>query len=60
MIFADDINIFVCDENHEEVVKKANSILTTVSSYMHANKRHINMKKFGYIHFRTTIGTMHI
>ena len=27
VIFADDTNIFVCDENHEEVIKKANSIL---------------------------------
>ena len=41
VIFANDTNIFVCDENHEEVVKKANSILTAVSSYMHANKLHI-------------------
>ena len=38
VIFADDTNIFVCDENHEKVVKKANSILTAVSSYMHAKK----------------------
>ena len=45
MIFADDTNIFVCDDNHEEVVKKANSVLTAVSSYMHTNKLHINMKK---------------
>ena len=57
MIFADDTNIFVCDENHEEVVKKANSILTAVSSYMHANKLHINMKKCCYMHFRQKIST---
>ena len=44
VIFADDTNIFVCDNNREEVVKKANSVLTAVSSYMHANKLHINMK----------------
>ena len=56
VIFADDTNIFVCDDNHEEVVKKANSVLTAVSSYMHANKLHINMKKCCYMHFRPKIG----
>ena len=56
VIFADDTNIFVCDDNHEEVLKKANSVLTAVSSYMHANKLHINMKKCCYIHFRPKIG----
>ena len=40
VIFADDTNIFACDNNREEVVKKANSVLTAVSSYMHANKLH--------------------
>ena len=50
MIFADDTNIFVCDDNHKEVVKKANSVLTPVSSYMHANKLHINMKKCCYMY----------
>ena len=57
VIFSDDTNIFVCEENHEEVVKKANSILTAVSSYMHANKLHINMKKCCYMHFWPKIGT---
>ena len=59
VIFADDTNVFVCDGNHEEVVKKANSILllTAVSSNMHANKLHINMKKCCYMHFRPKIGT---
>ena len=56
VIFADDTNIFLCDDNHEEVVKKANSVLTAVSSYMHANKLHINMKKCCYMHFRPKIG----
>ena len=57
VIFADDTNICVCDENHEEVVKKANSILTTLSSYIHANKLHINMKKCCHMHFRPKIST---
>ena len=57
VIFANDTNIFVCEENHEEVVTKANSILTAVSSYIHANKLHINIKKCCYMHFRQKIST---
>ena len=57
LIFADDTNIFVCDNNREEVVEKANSVLTAVSSYMHANKLHINMKKYCYMHFKPKIST---
>ena len=45
ILFADDTNIFVSGENHEGVVQKANEILASVSSYMFANKLHINMKK---------------
>ena len=33
------------------------SVLTVVSSYMHANKLHINMEKCCYMHFRPKIGT---
>ena len=58
VIFADDTNIFVCDNNCEEVVKKANSVLTAVSSYMHANKLHVNMKKCCNMHFRPKISTL--
>ena len=52
VIFADDTIICGCDDNREEVVKKANSVLTPVSSYMHGNKLHINMKKCCYMHFK--------
>ena len=57
VIFADNTNIFVYDNNREEVVKKGNSVLTAVSSYMHANKLHINMKKCCYMHFKPKIST---
>ena len=57
VIFADDTNIFVCDNNREELVKKSNSVLTAVLSYMHANKLYINMKKFFYMHFKPKIST---
>ena len=48
---------FVCDNNREEEFKKANSVLTAVSSYMHANKLHITMNKFCYMHFKPKIST---
>ena len=52
ILFADDTNIFVSDANYERVVQKANEILTLISSYMFANKLHINMKKSCYMHFK--------
>ena len=52
ILFADDTNIFVCGSSREQVVGKANEILTSVSSYMHANRLHINMNKSCYMHFR--------
>ena len=51
-LFADDTNIFVCGHSYEIAVQKANMILTSVSSYMHANKLHINMKKCCFMHFK--------
>ena len=56
ILFADDTNIFVFGESHEAVIAKANELLTSVSSYMHANKLHINMKKCCYMHFRPKDG----
>ena len=44
ILFADDTNIFVSGHSYEIAVQKANMTLTSVSSYMHANKLHINMK----------------
>ena len=52
ILFADDTNIFVSGENREIVISKANEILASVSSYMFANKLHINMKKSCYMHFK--------
>ena len=57
IIFADETNIFVCDDIREEVAKKANSVLTAVSSDMYANILHINMKKCCYMHFKPKIIT---
>ena len=52
ILFADDTNIFVSGHSYEKAVQKANTILTSVSSYMHANKLHINMKKSCFMHFK--------
>ena len=52
ILFADDTNIFVSGSSKKDVVDKANTILTSVSSYMHANRLHINMKKSCYMHFK--------
>ena len=52
ILFADDTNIFVSGESQEAAVAKANVLLTSVSSYMYANKLHINMKKSCYMHFK--------
>ena len=52
ILFADDTNIFVTGENRRIVVQKANEILASVSSYMFANKLHINMKKSCFMHFK--------
>ena len=45
ILFADDTYIFVSGHSYEIAVQKANMILTSVSSYKHANKLHINIKK---------------
>ena len=52
ILFADDTNVFVTAESFESAVSKANELLTSISSYMYANKLHINMKKSCYMHFR--------
>ena len=52
MLFDDETNIFVPDANYARAVQKANEILTLISSYIFANKLHINMKKSCYMHFK--------
>ena len=52
ILFADDTNIFVSGDTHEIAIQKANMILSSVSSYMYANKLHINMKKSCFMHFK--------
>ena len=55
ILFADDTNIFVSGESREVAISKANFLLTSVSTYMYANKLHINMKKSCYMHFKPKI-----
>ena len=49
ILFADDTNIFVTSDSAEQAINKVNKILTSVSSYMYANKLHINMKKWNLL-----------
>ena len=49
--FADDTNIFVTGERYNEAASKANNVLNTVFQYMQANKLHINMDKYFFMHF---------
>ena len=42
VLYADDTNLFVIDENRELAIKKANTILINVNKYVHCNLLHIN------------------
>ncbi len=53
ILFADDTNIFISGKNRQDAIKKANTILASVSSYMTANKLHINLIKCCYMHFKS-------
>ena len=52
IFLADDTKIYVSGHSYEIAVQKANMILTSVSSYMYANKLHINMKKSCFMLFK--------
>ena len=51
VLFADDTNIFIKGKSKIEAANKANSILQLISTYMRANKLHINSSKSCYMHF---------
>ncbi len=55
VLFADDTNIFVSGATATEAYKNGNDILKSISSYMRANKLHINMTKCCYMHFKPAI-----
>ena len=50
--FADDTNIFVIGRTKQDAYKRGNALLSSLQSYMRANKLHINMSKCCYIHFK--------
>ena len=52
VLFADDTNIFVSDENPDVAYAKANTVLKLVQSYMKINKLHINIGKCCFMHFK--------
>ena len=53
--FADDTNIFVVGKTKREAYERGNKLLSSLQSYMRANKLHINMSKCCYIHFKPTM-----
>ena len=52
VLFADDTNIFVDGSSAQDAYMKANRLLSSLNTYMHLNKLHINMTKCCYIHFK--------
>ncbi len=52
ILFADDTNIFISGNDRQDSIQKANTVLASVSSYMMANKLHINLIKCCYMHFK--------
>ncbi len=52
ILFADDTNIFISGNDRQDSIQKANAVLASVSSYMMANKLHINLIKCCYMHFK--------
>ena len=53
--FADDTNIFVVGKTKREAYERGNRLLSSLQSYMRANKLHINMSKCCYIHFKPPV-----
>ena len=45
ILFADDTNIFIVDENEKTAYEKANKVLAGVNEYMKSNQLHINVDK---------------
>ena len=52
VLYADDTNIFVCGNNKEELINKANNILKCINDYMKSNLLHINNDKCCYMYFK--------
>ena len=55
ILFADDTNIFIVDENEKTAYEKANKVLAGVNEYMKSNQLHINVGKSCYMHFKPTL-----
>ena len=55
ILFADDTNIFILDENEKTAYEKANKVLAGVNEYMKSNQLHINVGKSCYMYFKLTL-----
>ena len=51
ILYADDTNIFIIANTREEAYEMANTVLSTVSTYMSSNLLHINMTKCNFMEF---------
>ena len=56
MLFADDTNIFVADDNEKEAYEKAKMVLEGVNNYMKCDQLHINVGKSCFMHFKPGLG----
>ena len=52
ILFADDTNIFIADKCAKKAYEKANTVLSSINTYMKCNLLHINIKKCCYMHFK--------
>ena len=52
VMFADDTNIFVCEDYAKEAYENANNVLNKVNNYMLLNLLYINLSKSVYMHLR--------
>ena len=55
ILFDDDTNIFIVDENEKIAYEKANKFLSGVNELMKSNQLHINVGKSCYMHFKPTL-----
>ena len=55
VIFADDTNVFIADNDQRNAYKLANEVLRSIFIYMRANQLHINLSKCAYMHFRPNL-----
>ena len=54
VLYAYDTNIFIIGDSRQNLIEKANNVLTKVNKFMKSNLLHINLGKCRFIHFNPT------